>query len=70
MFDMRSLKKVAELGDLAPRTMAGFKAPDEAGLADGAIPKTIAKQRLLPARARSSSAKRSLSQWRSAPVLR
>ena len=39
MFDLSNLKKIAKLGTLAPRAMAGFKALDEAALADGAIPK-------------------------------
>jgi AhpD family alkylhydroperoxidase len=39
MFDMGDLKRLAKLEELAPRTMAGFKAPDEAALANGAIPK-------------------------------
>ena len=39
MFDLSNLKRIAKLGTLAPRTMAGFKAFDEAALADGAIPK-------------------------------
>jgi AhpD family alkylhydroperoxidase len=39
MFDLSNLKKFARLGALAPRAMAGFKALDEAALADGAIPK-------------------------------
>jgi AhpD family alkylhydroperoxidase len=39
MFDMSNLKKVSKLGDLASNAMAGFKALDQAALADGAIPK-------------------------------
>ena len=39
MFDLSNLKKISKLGTLVPRTMAGFKALDEAALADGAIPK-------------------------------
>jgi len=39
MFDLSNLKKIAKLGAVAPRTMGGFKALDEAALADGAIPK-------------------------------
>src|SRR5690242_10567826 len=39
MFDMGNLKKVGKLGELAPNGLAGFKALDQAALADGAIPK-------------------------------
>jgi alkylhydroperoxidase/carboxymuconolactone decarboxylase family protein YurZ len=39
MFDLSNLKKFARLEAFAPAAMAGFKALDEAALADGAIPK-------------------------------
>jgi AhpD family alkylhydroperoxidase len=39
MFDMSNLKQIATLGKLAPEALAGFKALDQAALADGAIPK-------------------------------
>lgn len=39
MFDMSHLKRIAPMGKLAPESMAGFKALDEAALAAGAIPK-------------------------------
>ena len=39
MFDMANLKNLSTLEELAPKAMAGFKALDEAALADGAIPK-------------------------------
>jgi hypothetical protein len=35
MFDLGNLKKIPKLGTLAPRTMAGFKALDEAALTHG-----------------------------------
>lgn len=37
MFDMSHLKRIGQLGQLAPESMAGFKALDEAALAAGAI---------------------------------
>jgi AhpD family alkylhydroperoxidase len=39
MFDMSHLKRIGPLGQLAPASMAGFKALDEAALTAGAIPK-------------------------------
>src|SRR5512138_224275 len=39
MFDMSHLRRIAPLGQLAPESMAGFKALDEAALTAGAIPK-------------------------------
>ena len=39
MFDMSHLKRIGPMGKLAPEAMAGFKALDQAALADGAIPK-------------------------------
>ena len=38
MYDMSHLKKLKTLGELAPAAWAGFKAFDDAALADGAIP--------------------------------
>ncbi|HVI88836.1 MAG TPA: carboxymuconolactone decarboxylase family protein [Dongiaceae bacterium] len=39
MYDMNNLKKIGQLGTLAPKAFDGFKAMDQAALADGAIPK-------------------------------
>lgn len=39
MFDMANLKRIGTFGQRAPAAMAGFKALDQAALADGAIPK-------------------------------
>jgi len=39
MYDMSHLKRIAPIGQLAPESMAGFKALDVAALAEGAIPK-------------------------------
>jgi len=39
MYDMNNLKKIGKIGTLAPKALDGFKAFDEAALADGAIPK-------------------------------
>jgi hypothetical protein len=39
MFDISHLKRIGPLGQLAPASMAGFKALDEAALTAGAIPK-------------------------------
>jgi len=39
MFDMSDLKRIAPMGQLAPESMAGFKAFDQSALAAGAIPK-------------------------------
>lgn len=39
MFDMSHLKRIGPMGQLAPAAMAGFKALDQAALADGAVPK-------------------------------
>ena len=38
MYDMSQLKKLKTLGELAPAGWAGFKAFDDAAMADGAIP--------------------------------
>lgn len=39
MYDMNNMKKLGQLGALAPKAFDGFKAMDAAALADGAIPK-------------------------------
>jgi AhpD family alkylhydroperoxidase len=39
MYDMNNLKRIGKIGTLAPKALDGFKAFDEAALADGAIPK-------------------------------
>lgn len=39
MFDMTNLKRIGAFGQQAPAAMAGFKALDQAALADGAIPR-------------------------------
>lgn len=39
MFDISHLKRIGQLGQLAAESMAGFKALDEAALAEGAIPR-------------------------------
>lgn len=39
MFDMSHLHRIGPMGRLAPEAMAGFKALDQAALAEGAIPK-------------------------------
>jgi AhpD family alkylhydroperoxidase len=38
MYDMSNLKKLKTLGELAPAAWEGFKAFDNAAMADGAIP--------------------------------
>lgn len=37
MYDLSHLKRIGQLGQLAPESMAGFKALDEAALAAGAL---------------------------------
>jgi AhpD family alkylhydroperoxidase len=39
MYEMSHLKRIGPLGQLAPESMAGFKALDTAALAEGAIPR-------------------------------
>src|SRR5215475_15945278 len=39
MYDMNNLKKLSQFDKLAPKAFEGFKAMDQAALADGAIPK-------------------------------
>ena len=39
MYDMNNMKKLGQFGTLAPKAFEGFKAMDQAALADGAIPK-------------------------------
>ena len=39
MFDISHLNRIGQLGKLASESMAGFKALDQAALADGAIPR-------------------------------
>ncbi|HEX4801788.1 MAG: carboxymuconolactone decarboxylase family protein [Myxococcales bacterium] len=39
MYEIGNLKRLTELGALAPRAMAGFRALDVEALGDGAIPK-------------------------------
>ena len=39
MFDISHLNRIGQLAQLAPKSMAGFKALDEAALAEGAIPR-------------------------------
>ena len=39
MYDMKNVKKLGALGELAPDAMKAFAAFDKAALADGAIPK-------------------------------
>jgi len=39
MYDMKHVKKLGKLGELAPDAMKAFAAFDKAALADGAIPK-------------------------------
>ena len=39
MFDLANLKRIGKFGQRVPAAMAGFKAMDQAALADGTIPK-------------------------------
>ena len=39
MYDMNNMKKLGQFDKLAPKAFEGFKAMDQAALADGAIPK-------------------------------